>query len=80
MQLGCGVRTMTVKNHEYLYFWHYETQGGSRKAVHEYVGPIGDPDSGRKAVDALEAYARKAIEEARRRLQSEKAQALAVLR
>jgi len=80
MQLGCGVRTMTVKNHEYLYFWHYETQDGTRKAVHRYVGPVGDPDSGRKAVDALEAYARKAIEEARRRLQSEKAQALAVSR
>jgi hypothetical protein len=80
MQIGCGVRTMTVKNHEYLYFWHYETEGGRRKAVHKYVGPTGDPESGRKAVEALEAYARKAIEEARRRLQSEKAHALAATR
>ena len=77
MQIGCGVRTMTVKNHEYLYFWHYETQGGRRRAVHDYMGPARDPESGRKAVEALEAYARKAIDEARRRIQSEKSQAIA---
>jgi hypothetical protein len=77
MQIGCGVRTMTVRNHEYLYFWHYETRDGRRKAVHDYVGPARDPDSGRKAVEALEAYTRKAIEEARRRLQSEKLEAMA---
>ncbi len=77
MQIGCGVRTMTVRNHEYLYFWHYETRDGRRKAVHDYVGPARDPDSGRKAVEALEAYTRKAIEEARRRLQSEKIEAMA---
>jgi len=77
MQIGCGVRTMTVRNREYLYFWHYETRDGRRKAVHDYVGPARDPDSGRKAVEALEAYTRKAIEEARRRLQSEKVEAMA---
>jgi len=77
MQIGCGVRTMTVRNHEYLYFWHYETRDGRRKAVHDYVGPARDPDSGRRAVEALEAYTRKAIEEARRRLQSEKLEAMA---
>jgi hypothetical protein len=77
MQIGCGVRTMTVRNHEYLYFWHYETRDGRRKAVHDYVGPARDPDSGRKAVEALEGYTRKAIEEARRRLQSEKVEAMA---
>ncbi len=77
MQIGCGVRTMTVRNREYLYFWHYETRDGRRKAVHDYVGPARDPDTGRKAVEALEAYTRKAIEEARRRLQSEKVEAMA---
>ncbi len=77
MQVGCGVRTMTVRNREYLYFWHYETRDGRRKAIHDYVGPARDPESGRKAVEALEAYTRKAIEEARRRLQSEKLEAMA---
>ncbi len=80
MQIGCGVRTMTVKGHEYLYFWHYENKDGGRRAVHDYVGPARDPDSGRKAVEALEAYARKAIEEARRRLQAAKAGAMAASR
>ena len=80
MQLGCGVRTMTVKDREYLYFWHYETRDGRRRAVHDYMGPVRDPDSARRAVDALEAYARKAIEEARRRLASEKAGAVAASR
>jgi hypothetical protein len=76
MQIGCGVRTLRVKNHDYLYFWHYESENGRRRAVHDYIGPVRDPATGRKAVDALEAYTRKAIEEARRRLQSEKAEAL----
>jgi len=75
MQLGCGVRTMTVKDHDYLYFWHYETREGRRRAVHEYVGPVRDPESARKAIDALEAYTRRAIDAARLRLQSEKARA-----
>ena len=77
MQIGCGVRTMTVRNREYLYFWHYETRDGRRKAIHDYVGPARDPEAGRKAIEALEAYTRKAIEEARRRLQSEKVEAMA---
>ena len=68
---------MTVKRHDYLYFWHYETRDGRRRAVHDYMGPARDPESGRRAVDALEAYARKAIEEARRRLASEKGVAMA---
>ena len=69
------MRTMTVKDHDYLYFWHYETREGRRRAVHEYVGPVRDPESARKAIDALEAYTRRAIDAARRRLQSEKARA-----
>jgi hypothetical protein len=77
MQIGCGVRTMTVRNREYLYFWHYETRDGRRKAIHDYVGPARDPESGRKAIEALEGYTRKAIEEARRRLASEKVEAMA---
>ena len=71
------MRTMTVRNREYLYFWHYETRDGRRKAIHDYVGPARDPEAGRKAIEALEAYTRKAIEEARRRLQSEKVEAMA---
>jgi len=80
MQLGCGVRTMTVKGRDYLYLWHYESRDGRRRAVHDYVGPVRDPDSARKAVDALEAYARKAFDEARRQLQAAKAGAVSASR
>ncbi|OGS50773.1 MAG: hypothetical protein A3K65_00280 [Euryarchaeota archaeon RBG_16_68_12] len=80
MQVGCGVRTMTVKNREYVYIWHYETKDGRRRAVHEYIGPAKDPESGRKAVEALEAYTRRAIEDARRRLQVVRVRAMAASR
>jgi len=80
MQIGCGVRTMTVKNHDYLYVWHYETREGRRKAMHDYMGPAGDPESGKKAIEALEAYAKKAIDEARRRLHAAKVDAIAASR
>ncbi|TLZ64446.1 MAG: hypothetical protein E6K13_02440 [Methanobacteriota archaeon] len=80
MQIGCGVRTLRIKNRDYLYFWHYEKQDGRRRAIHEYMGPVRDPSSARKAVEALEVYTRKAMEEARRRLLSEKAHAFAASR
>ncbi len=73
MQIGCGIRTMTVKGHDYLYFWHYETREGRRRAVHTYMGPVRDPEASRKAVEAMDAYARKAIDEARRRLAASRA-------
>lgn len=73
MQIGCGLRVMTIKNRRYLYFWHYETQAGRRRPVYKYMGPAGDSGAAREASDALEAYTRKAIEDARRWLQSEKA-------
>ena len=69
MQLGCGVRTMTVKGRDYLYVWHYESRDGRRRAVHDYIGPARDPDA-----------ARKGIEDARRRLQARKAGAIAASR
>ena len=56
---------------------YVQTRDGRRKAIHDYVGPARDPEAGRKAIEALEAYTRKAIEEARRRLQSEKVEAMA---
>jgi len=80
MQIGCGVRTLRVKNRDYLYFWHYERHNGRRRAVHDYIGPVRDPASARRAIEALEAYTRKAIEEARRRLQSQKVEAFAASR
>lgn len=77
MELGCGVRAMTVKGREYLYVWHYESRGGRRKQMYDYVGPVGDPDARRRAGEALETYSRRAIDEARRRSQSSRIAAMA---
>ena len=39
MMLGCGYCQKTIHGRAYLYFWHYETRGGRREQVEEYVGP-----------------------------------------
>ncbi len=77
MQVGGGVRVMRVKGIAYVYVWHYETVNGGRKPVLEYIGPARNPDSARKAVNAMEEYSKKAISEARRQIQECIANALA---
>src|SRR2546427_13290829 len=45
MQVGCGVYELEIRRHRYLYFWHYETKGGARRQVKDYVGSAGSPES-----------------------------------
>lgn len=78
MELGCGIRLKTVKRREYLYVWHYEPIEGRRRQVYDYIGPAANPEARRKAIDALEAHARKAIDDARRRIHAGRAVAAAV--
>ena len=59
MELGCGVRV-----------WHYERDGARRRQVYDYIGPAADSEVRRRAIDTLEAHARRAIEEARRRIEA----------
>ncbi len=80
MELGVGVRVKPVKGRDYLYVWHYEPDGGRRRQVYQYVGPAADAAARGRAIDLLEAHARKAIEEARRRIASGRATALASAR
>lgn len=56
MQVGCGVYVHEVRGRPYLYFWHYETKGGRRVQVNEYVGPSAAPRSRAEAVSRCEAY------------------------
>ncbi len=77
MELGCGVRVMTVKGREYLYVWHYENRDGRRRQVYDYIGPAADPEVRRRAGDVLDTHTRKAIEDARRRVQAGKTEAMA---
>lgn len=63
MQVGCGVYTHAVRGKRYLYFWHYETRGGSRVQVKEYVGPAESPRARSEAMQHCEAYFARAAED-----------------
>ena len=56
MQVGCGVYELEVRRRRYLYFWHYETKGGGRRQVKEYMGPAGSAEALGKAARECEAY------------------------
>lgn len=66
MQVGCGVYEHEVRGRPYLYFWHYETRGGSRVQIKEYVGPA---ESARACEDAMrrcEAYYARLVQDLER--------------
>jgi hypothetical protein len=56
MHIGCGVYELRIRDRPYLYFWHYETKGGRRVQVKEYLGPAGSPDARAEAGRRCEAY------------------------
>lgn len=56
MQIGCGVYEHTVRNRTYLYFWHYETKGGRRVQMKEYVGPAAVSRSWDAAMRLCQSY------------------------
>jgi hypothetical protein len=66
MQVGCGVYTHAIRERRYLYFWHYETRGGSRVQVKEYVGPVDSLRARTEASRRCEAYYARAMEELER--------------
>ena len=76
MQVGCGVYELEIRRHRYLYFWHYETKGGARRQVKDYVGSAGSPESAAKAARLCEAYYGRADRDLRR-LRAETLAALA---
>jgi len=79
MQVGCGVYELEIRRHRYLYFWHYETKGGARRQMKEYVGSVGSPESAEKAGRLCEAYYARADRDLRR-LRTETLAALAASR
>src|SRR3989442_9167870 len=59
MRTGCGLRVHRVDGNEYLYFWHYEREGGRSRRREEYVGPAREPASRQGGVKKLPAYERR---------------------
>jgi hypothetical protein len=76
MQIGCGLYEHMVRGKRYLYFWHYETQGGRRRQVTEYLGPAGSARSRQEAASRVDAYFARAAE-ALSRLRAETMEQLA---
>ena len=66
MQVGCGVYFHTVREHAYLYFWHYETRGQARVQIKEYIGPARSPPSSAEAARRCAAYYERAAGELER--------------
>ncbi len=63
MMLGCGFCEKTVHGRPYLYFWHYETRGGRRDQVEEYVGPARSERARQEVARRTAEYVRRAEEE-----------------
>ncbi len=67
MQVGCGFKVHRINGHDYVYFWHYEPNGGRRKQVQEYVGPARNPASRVESVRRMSAYYDRCFAEFQRR-------------
>jgi hypothetical protein len=59
MRVGCGLRVRRIDGNEYLYFWHYEREGGRSRRREDYVGPARAAASRRDATRKLLAYHRR---------------------
>src|SRR2546427_12911954 len=59
MRIGCGLRVHRIDGNEYLYFWHYEREGGRSRRREDYVGPARDPASRQNGGRELLAYYRR---------------------
>jgi hypothetical protein len=66
MQIGCGFRLKEIRQRRYVYFWHYESQGGRSRQVYEYMGPTTSPRTSRRLRGAMDAYFARASETLRR--------------
>lgn len=60
MMLGCGFCEKTVHGRPYLYFWHYESRGGRREQIEEYVGPARNLRARQEVARRVAAYAERA--------------------
>ncbi len=67
MRLGYGVRVKEVRSREYVDVWRYETRGGRRVQVFEYLGALQDPDTAKKLESRMARFQAQAMEELRRR-------------
>src|SRR5438552_14478732 len=63
MRVGCGLRVRRIDGNEYLYFWHYEREGGRSERREDYVGPVREAKSRQEAARKLLALHRRVQQE-----------------
>src|SRR5438132_13312967 len=63
MRVGCGLRVRRIDGNEYLYFWHYEREGGRSERREDYVGPAREAKSRQEAARKLLAFHRRGQQE-----------------
>src|SRR5207302_8982568 len=68
MRIGCGLRVRRIDGNEYLYFWHYEREGGRSERREDYVGPAREARSRQEAARKLLAFHRRVPQEPGARL------------
>src|SRR5256885_12470320 len=61
MRVGCGLRVRRIDGNEYLYFWHYEREGGRSERREDYVGPAREAKSRQEAARKLLAFHRRGL-------------------
>jgi len=73
MEIGCGARVRTFGAGRYLYFWHYEREGGRSRRREDYLGRVDEPRAREELLKRMAAYHGKAEQEiARRRARIER--------
>ena len=73
MEIGCGARVRTFGSRRYLYFWHYEREGGRSRRKEDYIGRVDDAGVRQELLKRLAAYHGRAEQEiARRRARIER--------
>ena len=78
MMIGCGYCIKTIRRGRYLYFWHYEDQGGRRRQFEEYVGPAGNRDARDEVSRRVTSYIERAKTEMGRFIRDTQAEIAAV--
>jgi hypothetical protein len=69
MKVGCGYVEKQIRGNRYLYVWSFQGRGASVRKVERYIGRAEDPESRRKLLQELEAYAGKAVDQIRGRVE-----------
>jgi hypothetical protein len=56
MEIGCGARVRDFGGRRYVYFWHYEREGGRSARKEDYIGRVGASRTREDLLRRMTAY------------------------